>query len=145
MSGSHDGSLPRLWWGKGCAHPDEARFFDGPSTRREELFRTLRILNDFLRGFRGLHWLGPCATVFGSARFEDGHPWYDLAREVGGLEFVDVGGGFGVPYREDEPPLDLAAVEGAELGGGRRLDDGAQRREAEVVRRVQQEAFEISP
>ncbi|WP_436347465.1 diaminopimelate decarboxylase [Natronorubrum sp. FCH18a] len=38
----------------------------------------------------------------------------DLAREVstavGGLEFVDVGGGFGVPYREDEEPLDLEAV-----------------------------------
>ncbi|WP_318570327.1 diaminopimelate decarboxylase [Salinigranum marinum] len=37
----------------------------------------------------------------------------DLARAVGefvDLEFVDVGGGFGVPYREDEPPLDLAAV-----------------------------------
>jgi len=34
----------------------------------------------------------------------------DLAREVGDLEFVDVGGGFGVPYREDEPPLDLPAV-----------------------------------
>jgi diaminopimelate decarboxylase len=34
----------------------------------------------------------------------------DLAREVGDLEFVDVGGGFGVPYREEEPPLDLDAV-----------------------------------
>ena len=34
----------------------------------------------------------------------------DLARDVGGLEFVDVGGGFGVPYRPDEPPLDLDAV-----------------------------------
>ena len=34
----------------------------------------------------------------------------DLAREVGPLEFVDVGGGFGVPYREDEPPLDLTEV-----------------------------------
>ncbi|NUC73256.1 diaminopimelate decarboxylase [Haloterrigena sp. SYSU A558-1] len=39
----------------------------------------------------------------------------DLAREVndaleGDLEFVDVGGGFGVPYREDEEPLDLEAV-----------------------------------
>ncbi|ELZ26694.1 diaminopimelate decarboxylase [Halogeometricum pallidum JCM 14848] len=37
-----------------------------------------------------------------------------LAREVesrvGPLEFVDVGGGFGVPYREEEPPLDLADV-----------------------------------
>ncbi|MDZ5812284.1 diaminopimelate decarboxylase [Halorubrum sp. AD140] len=26
------------------------------------------------------------------------------------LEYVDVGGGFGVPYEEDEPPLDLPAV-----------------------------------
>ncbi|ELY59054.1 diaminopimelate decarboxylase [Natronolimnohabitans innermongolicus] len=38
----------------------------------------------------------------------------DLARsvesEIGGLEFVDVGGGFGVPYREDKEPLDLEAV-----------------------------------
>ena len=34
----------------------------------------------------------------------------ELARAVGELEFVDVGGGFGVPYREDEPPLDLEAV-----------------------------------
>ncbi|RQG91453.1 diaminopimelate decarboxylase [Natrarchaeobius halalkaliphilus] len=30
-----------------------------------------------------------------------------MARRVGDLEFVDVGGGFGVPYREDEKPLDL--------------------------------------
>ena len=36
----------------------------------------------------------------------------DLAREVGdaALEFVDVGGGFGVPYREDEAPLDMQVV-----------------------------------
>jgi diaminopimelate decarboxylase len=38
----------------------------------------------------------------------------DLARELiaagHDLEFVDVGGGFGVPYREDEPPLSLDAV-----------------------------------
>jgi diaminopimelate decarboxylase len=34
----------------------------------------------------------------------------DLAREVGDLAFVAVGGGFGVPYHEDEPPLDLHAV-----------------------------------
>lgn len=33
-----------------------------------------------------------------------------LARAVGPLEFVDVGGGFGVPYRPDEPPLDLDRV-----------------------------------
>ena len=38
----------------------------------------------------------------------------DLAREVeadgADLEFVDIGGGFGVPYREDEDPLDMETV-----------------------------------
>jgi diaminopimelate decarboxylase len=34
----------------------------------------------------------------------------DVAREVGDLEFVDIGGGFGVPYHPDEEPLDLAAT-----------------------------------
>jgi len=36
----------------------------------------------------------------------------DIARAVGDdeLEFVDIGGGYGVPYREDEPPLDIEAV-----------------------------------
>lgn len=34
----------------------------------------------------------------------------ELARSVGDLEFLDIGGGFGVPYREDEAPLDLTKV-----------------------------------
>ena len=34
----------------------------------------------------------------------------EVAAAVGPLEFVDVGGGFGVPYREDEAPLDMDAV-----------------------------------
>ncbi|QFU82852.1 diaminopimelate decarboxylase [Natronorubrum aibiense] len=36
-----------------------------------------------------------------------------VTEAVGDLEFVDVGGGFGVPYREDEQPLDLEAVANA--------------------------------
>ncbi|MDG5777985.1 diaminopimelate decarboxylase [Haloarculaceae archaeon H-GB2-1] len=31
----------------------------------------------------------------------------DMARRCEPLEFVDVGGGYGVPYHEDEPPLDI--------------------------------------
>jgi len=38
----------------------------------------------------------------------------EIAREVqaaaGELEFVDIGGGFGVPHREDEPPLAIETV-----------------------------------
>ncbi len=34
----------------------------------------------------------------------------DLARSVGELDFLDLGGGFGVPYREDVPPLEMEQV-----------------------------------
>ncbi|MFP4625209.1 MAG: diaminopimelate decarboxylase [Natronomonas sp.] len=34
----------------------------------------------------------------------------DLAETVGDLEFLDIGGGFGVPYRPDEDPLDIKIV-----------------------------------
>ncbi|WP_277553235.1 diaminopimelate decarboxylase [Halobaculum limi] len=40
----------------------------------------------------------------------------ELARGVGELEYVDVGGGFGVPYREDDEPLDLDSVADATRG-----------------------------
>lgn len=33
-------------------------------------------------GFRALHFVGPCITVFGSARFAEDHPYYALTREA---------------------------------------------------------------
>jgi len=36
-----------------------------------------------IRGFRTLHFVGPCIAVFGSARFAQDHPYYQLARDVG--------------------------------------------------------------
>lgn len=41
-----------------------------------------RVFREFLRGFRGLHFIGPCITVFGSARFKEGHRYYETARAV---------------------------------------------------------------
>lgn len=43
----------------------------------------LRAARDFVRGFRALHFVGPCVTVFGSARFDEHHRYYAMAREVG--------------------------------------------------------------
>jgi hypothetical protein len=69
---------------------------------------------DFLRGFRVLHFVGPCVTVFGSARFHEGHPYYTLAREVGrrlsvmGFTIMTGGG----------PGLMEAANRGARDAGG---------------------------
>jgi len=63
--------------------PEERVFLEGPRSRGSELKSLLTILAEFIRGFRALHFVGPCVTVFGSARFKEDHPYYALARTVG--------------------------------------------------------------
>jgi uncharacterized protein (TIGR00730 family) len=63
--------------------PEERVFLEGPRSRGSELKSLLTILAEFIRGFRALHFVGPCVTVFGSARFREDHPYYALARTVG--------------------------------------------------------------
>ena len=41
---------------------------EGPRSRTGEFVTLLRVMRDFLRGFRVLHFVGPCVTMFGSAR-----------------------------------------------------------------------------
>jgi uncharacterized protein (TIGR00730 family) len=73
-----------------AAHRDERIFLEGPQTRKSELWTLLRIMREFIRGFRVLHFVGPCVTVFGSARFKEDHPFYAMAREVG-RKLTDLG------------------------------------------------------
>jgi uncharacterized protein (TIGR00730 family) len=61
----------------------ESQYLVGPKSRRSELFFAFQIFFQFMKGFRKLHFVGPCVTVFGSARFIEGDPYYKLAREVG--------------------------------------------------------------
>ena len=61
----------------------ERIFLQGPHTRTHELRQIIRVAWEMLRGFRVLHFVGPCVTVFGSARFSEAHPYYTLARDVG--------------------------------------------------------------
>ena len=80
---------------------DEHNFLEGPQSRSREFFFTLKVLFEFIRGFRKFHFLGPCATVFGSARFDEAHPYYQKGREMGAalakLGFtVMTGGGPGI-------------------------------------------------
>jgi uncharacterized protein (TIGR00730 family) len=63
--------------------PEERFFLEGPRSRGSELKSLLTIVAEFIRGFRALHFVGPCVTVFGSARFKEDHPYYALARTVG--------------------------------------------------------------
>jgi uncharacterized protein (TIGR00730 family) len=76
-----NGELAR--WGKETARPEEIRFLEGPQKRGVELWRAIRIFFELLGGFRALHFVGPCVTVFGSARFKEDHPYYVMAREAG--------------------------------------------------------------
>lgn len=70
-------------WGKAPSTPPAQEFLRGPNSRTSEFFRACRIFAEFIRGFRALHFVGPCVTVFGSARFQEDHPYYILAREMG--------------------------------------------------------------
>lgn len=60
----------------------EIIFLDGPHSRLKELTFTFKTMWGFIKGFRALHFIGPCITVFGSARFSEDHPYYKLTREA---------------------------------------------------------------
>lgn len=62
----------------------EIQFLRGPQSRWEEFKFTVKTLMEFVRGFRALHFVGPCVTIFGSARFTEDHEYYQTAREVAG-------------------------------------------------------------
>lgn len=92
----------------------ERLFLQGPRPRFKELLNIIRIGWEFLRVFRVLHFVGPCITVFGSARYKEGHEYYELTRKLGqGLAnagfTVMTGGG---------PGLMEAANRGAKEAGG---------------------------
>jgi uncharacterized protein (TIGR00730 family) len=119
MTGDMELRAPRRprRWGKVSSDPDDRRFLAGPRPRLQELWWTVRILCEFIRGFRALHFVGPCVTVFGSARFREEHRFYDMARRLGALLARDgftvmTGGGPGVME---------AANRGAREAGGRSI------------------------
>jgi uncharacterized protein (TIGR00730 family) len=61
----------------------EKAFLAGRRSREADLESAVRIFLEFLRAFESFEFEQPCVTVFGSARFGEGHRYYDLARGVG--------------------------------------------------------------
>jgi uncharacterized protein (TIGR00730 family) len=61
----------------------EKEFLSGSRERTDELASAGRIFLEFVKGFASLDIQGPCVTVFGSARFREGHRYYELARAMG--------------------------------------------------------------
>ena len=93
----------------------EIKFLEGPQSRWKEFKFIVSVLFEFIKGLRALHFVGPCVTVFGSARFKEGHPDYELARDLSGkiaqLGFTILTGG--------GPGIMEAANRGAREVGGR--------------------------
>ena len=81
--------------------PKQPVYLEGPRSRSYELGFAFRVFKQFINGFRTLHFVGPCVTVFGSARVKEDNSWYINAREIGkriselGLT-VMTGGGPGI-------------------------------------------------
>jgi uncharacterized protein (TIGR00730 family) len=94
---------------------EEIKFLAGPQSRWAEFKMTVWVLIDFIRGFRALHRVGPCVTIFGSARFDENHESYKqtraLAAAIAKLGFTIMTGG--------GPGIMEAANRGARDVGGR--------------------------
>jgi uncharacterized protein (TIGR00730 family) len=79
----------------------EIKFLEGPQNRWRDFKFAFNVLREFIKGFRTLHFVGPCVTIFGSARFKEDHPYYKdtvkIAGEIAKLGFtIMTGGGPGI-------------------------------------------------
>jgi len=96
---------------------EEKLFLEGRHSRGFEFVRAIKIFLEYIKGFRSLHFIGPCITVFGSARFKEDHPYYIIARQIGAeiarRNFAVITGG--------GPGLMEAANRGAKEFGGKSI------------------------
>ena len=96
----------------GKMSPQEAMAWQ--QSQVKDLWRVFRIMSEFVEGFETLSRLGPSVSVFGSARTQPGHAYYEMARAVA-AELVKrdygviTGGG---------PGIMQAANQGAHEAGG---------------------------
>lgn len=70
-------------WGHKSGSEDERVFLEGPKSRTFEMKHAFNVFFEMIKGFRTFQFMGPCVTVFGSARFNEDHKYYRLAFEMG--------------------------------------------------------------
>jgi uncharacterized protein (TIGR00730 family) len=63
--------------------PKEHVYLEGPKSRSYEMAFAWKVFKQFLTAFRCLHFVGPCITVFGSARYKEDNVYYRSALEFG--------------------------------------------------------------
>ena len=78
-------------------------------------WQIFKIMAEFVDGFEALAKLGPCISIFGSARTKPGEEYYELSTEIAQRLAEE---GFGI-ISGGGPGIMEAANKGAQLGGGK--------------------------
>lgn len=93
------------------------RAFEGKNwneIKSNDSWGTFKVMAEFVNGYDKLAKIGPCVSIFGSARTPDDHPTYQLAQDIA---FKLTQHGFGI-ITGGGPGMMEAANKGAHLGGG---------------------------
>jgi uncharacterized protein (TIGR00730 family) len=80
----------------------------------ENSWTMFKVISEFVDGFETMNHIGPCVSIFGSARTKPDHPYYKLAVEIG-RKLTDEG--YGV-ITGGGPGIMEAGNKGAHLNGG---------------------------
>ncbi|HRK29304.1 MAG TPA: TIGR00730 family Rossman fold protein [Chitinophagales bacterium] len=81
----------------------------------ESSWRIFKIMSEFVTGFETLNTLGPCVSIFGSARTQPDTPYYQTAVDLARLLVEE---GYGI-ITGGGPGIMEAANKGAQLAGGK--------------------------
>jgi uncharacterized protein (TIGR00730 family) len=91
------------------------RLRDWTETRAHSSWQIFKIMAEFVQGFETLARIGPCVSIFGSARTRPGHKYYELTVEISRRLAEE---GFGI-ITGGGPGIMEAANKGAHLAQGR--------------------------
>lgn len=83
--------------------------------KAESSWQIFKVMSEFVDGFDKLNKIGPCVTIFGSARTKPGTKYYDLAVEIARLITKE---GYGI-ITGGGPGIMEAANKGAQMENGK--------------------------
>lgn len=88
---------------------------DWAETKAHSSWQIFKIMAEFVQGFEALARIGPCVSIFGSARTKPGHKYYDLTVDIAKRLAEE---GFGI-ITGGGPGIMEAANKGAHMAAGR--------------------------
>ncbi|MBS1543089.1 MAG: TIGR00730 family Rossman fold protein [Bacteroidetes bacterium] len=88
---------------------------DWAEIKSSDSWMIFKVMSEFVEGFEKLAKIGPCVTIFGSARVKHGHPYYKTAEEIA---YRLVQHGYGV-VTGGGPGIMEAGNKGANRAGGK--------------------------